>query len=278
MTGSNMLQEGRRVPGSPTPLTSFLRPNHAEFEIDEKPALVIAHMQRGFGAESLFLPRERRPLAEAAVRASGVVESCRALVDAFRANGLPVIFLQAIPNPIGKLPAYGGLFQKMSEPIEDDTPGPYPAFRPFFTDEHMRRGLEVMPEMGYVEGQGSDYVLYHWAVHAFTNSGLDLVLKKEKCQTIVWGGIPLNGIVYASSIVAGDLWYSGIIPVDASSVTAPPWIPGYHDGLHDVVAEAMVRGMATQYNQVTDTATVVEKLSRYSAAAAIPARATSGDR
>ena len=230
--------------------TKYLRPNHMNFEIVGKPALVLNHMQRGLAGEGLFIPNWG-PNAAKGIADSGMVKKCRTLADAFRAKNLPVIFVQAIPNPIGKVPAYGDLYREIEAAN---------IARPYFTDELIRKGLEVMPEMGYIEGK--DELIYNWLIHAFTNSGLDAVLKKHKCETIVWGGFAQNSVVYTSSLVAGDLWYNGIIPVDASYICVPPMTPGYHDGIDDIVAEAIVRVLAPTINQVTDTATVLERLSK----------------
>ncbi|HWI72260.1 MAG TPA: isochorismatase family protein [Baekduia sp.] len=244
--------------------TKFLRPNHGDFELVGKPALVLMHMQEGIAGEHLFLGKDLRPIAKEALAASGVVERCRALADAFRARDLPVIFVQAIPDPIGKVPAYGDVAGVAAMP--DDAPGPNRAYRPFFTDEYVRRGLEVMPAMGYREGEHRDHVLYHWLINAFTNSGLDVVLKKEGCETIVWGGVPLTPSVYVSSVAAWDLGYNGIIPVDAGSIggVRRPSVPeDEHERVLDVMAEAVVGFMAPHDNQVTDTATVLQKLEHF---------------
>lgn len=233
--------------------TKFLRPNHMDFEIVGKPALVLNHMQVGLAGEGTFIPNWG-PNAKKGITDSGMVEKCRILADAFRARDLPVIFVNAIPNPIGRVPAYGDLYREIEAAN---------IARSFFTDEYIRRGLEVMPEMGYIEGK--DEVLYNWLLHAFTNSGLDVVLKKHKCETIVWGGFAQNSVVYTSSLVAGDLWYNGIIPVDASYICVPPSTPGYYEGIDNVVAEAVVRVMAPTINQVTDTNSVLERLKKFAA-------------
>jgi len=131
--------------------------------------------------------------------------------------------------------------------------------RPFLTDDYIRRGLEVMPEMGYVEGK--DEVLFNWLLHAFTNSGLDVVLKKHKVDTIVWGGFAQNSVNYTSSLVAGDLWYNSIQPVDASYICVPPQTPGFYEGIDEVVAEAVIKVMMPTVNHCTDTDTVLSKLN-----------------
>lgn len=229
--------------------TKHLRPDHANFEIVGKPALVLNHMQRGLAGEGMFIPNWG-PNAKKGIEASGMVENCRKLADAFRQRDLPVIFVNAIPNPIGKIPAYGDLYREIEAAKID---------RPFLTDDYIRRGLEVMPEMGYVEGK--DEVLYNWLLHAFTNSGLDVVLKKHKVDTIVWGGFAQNSVNYTSSLVAGDLWYNSIQPVDASYICVPPQTPGFYEGIDEVVAEAVIKVMMPTVNHCTDTDTVLSKLN-----------------
>jgi nicotinamidase-related amidase len=237
--------------------TKFLSPDHMNFEIVGKPALVIMHLQRGIAGEGDFSTNWNLK-ATTAIRESGMLKNCRELADAFRAKDLPVIFVQAVGNPIRKVPEYGYFYRQIEAANIN---------RPYFTDEIIRKGLEVIPEMGYVEGK--DHVLYAWMAHAFTASGLDFLLKKEKCETIVWGGFAQHSAVYSSSMVAGDLWYNGIIPADASCICVPTPITGHHEGIDDIVAEAIIGVLAPAVNQVTDTATVLKKLERYTSAATV---------
>lgn len=228
--------------------TRYLRQDHGDFEIAGKPALVLNHMQRGLAGEGMFIPNWG-PNAKKGIEASGMVENCRKLADAFREKDLPVIFVNAIPNPLGKVPAYGDLFREIEAANISE---------PFMTNDYIRRGLEVMPEMGY--DPEKDIVLYNWLIHSFTNSGLDVVLKMNNVETIVWGGFAQNSVNYTSSLVAGDLWYNCIQPVDASYICVPPSTPGFYEGLDDVVAEAVIRVLMPTVNHCTDTATFLEKL------------------
>lgn len=208
---------------------------------------MLLHLQRGLAGEGLFIPNWG-PNVRKDIDDSLMVQRCRELADAFRASGLPVIFVNAIPNPIGVVPAYGDLFHE----IEAGS-----TIEPFFTDERIRRGLEVMPELGYIEGR--DELLYSWLIGPFTNSGLDAVLKKHRVDTIVWGGFAQRSVCYTSILAAGDLWYNSVLPVDASVVVTPPTNPGYHPGLEDIVAEAVVRVLAPSVSKVTDTAAVLDR-------------------
>lgn len=225
----------------------YLRSNHKDWKMQGKPALILMHMQRGLAGEGMFIPNWG-PHAAKGIADSGMVPKCRELADTFRAKGLPVIFVNAIPNETGKLPAYGDLFREIEAAK---------CTRHYLTDEFMRKGLEVMPEMGQVP---SDEVVYNWLIGSFTNSGLDMILRKHKVETLILGGFAQQSVVYSTAIVAGDLLYSCVIPVDASYVCVPAVTPGYYDTLDDIVSEGLIRVMAPSIAHVTDTADVLSHL------------------
>jgi nicotinamidase-related amidase len=225
----------------------YLRPDHRNWRLEGKPALVLMHMQKGLAGEGMFIPNWG-PHAAKGIAESGMVRKCRELADAFRYKKLPVVFVNAIPNPIRKVPAYGDLFREIEAAK---------LARPFFTDDFIRKGLEVMPEMGQVE---SDEVVYNWMIGSFTNSGLEMVLRKENVSTLILAGFAQQSVVYSTAVVAGDLWFNCVIPVDASYVCVPAVTPGYHDKLDDIVAEALVRVMGPSLTHMTDTADVIAHL------------------
>ena len=231
--------------------TKFLRKDHANFEIAGKPALCVNHMQRGLAGDGMFIPNWG-PNAKQGIIDSGMTEKCRELADAFRAKGLPVIFVNAIPKPLPQTTSYGDLCREQD--------AAFPEYKPYYTDEWTRKGLEVMPEMGQTE---KDYVLYNWNVHPFTNSGLDLLCRVLAVDTLVWCGFAQNSVVYTSCVVAADYWINSIVPVDASYICVPPMTPDYYEGIDDVVAEAVVRVMMPTAARCTDTATFIEKLEKW---------------
>jgi len=231
--------------------TKYLRKDHANFEIVGKPALCVNHMQRGLAGEGLFIPNWG-PNAKKGIIDSGMTEKCRELADAFRAKGLPVIFVNAIPKPMPYSTAYGDLSREQD--------AAFPQYKPFYTDEFTRKGLEVMPEMGLTD---KDYVLYNWNIHPFTNSGLDELCRVLSVDTLVWVGFAQNSVVYTSCLVAADHWLNSIVPVDASYICVPPMTPDYYEGIDDVVAEAVVRVMMPTVARVTDTAAVLNKINNF---------------
>ena len=78
------------------PSLKYLRKEHANFEIVGRPALILNHMQRGLAGEGMFIPNWG-PHAADGIKACGMVDNCRKLVDAFHEAGLPVIFCNAVP-------------------------------------------------------------------------------------------------------------------------------------------------------------------------------------
>ena len=230
--------------------TKYLRKNHKDFEIAGKPAVVFNHMQVGLCGGGSFTANWSENAVKQ-IEETGFIPNCIKLAEAFRAKGLPVVFVNAIPDPFGILPAYGDLPRELKSTFGARG---YPRW---FTDEWYRKGLEVMPEMNL---QDTDYVLFNWLVHPFTCSGLDRVLRANHVDTIVWAGYAQHSACTTATLVAADYWFNNILPVDASPVVIPGNLPEKHDGLTEIVAEATVRVQAAQVAHCTDTATVIEKL------------------
>lgn len=238
--------------------SQFLRKDHRNFDIVGKPALVLNHMQKGLAGEGLFIPNWG-PNAKKGIEASGMVEKCRQLADAFRARDLPVFFVNAIPKPVPFSTSYGDLAREQD--------AAFPKYVPYHTDQWTRKGLEVMPEMGLTE---TDYIMYNWNVHPFTNSGLDQFCRVLGIDTLVWVGFAQNSVVYTSCVVASDYWLNSIVPVDASYICVPPMTPDYYEGLDNVVAEAVVRVMMPTVARCTDTATMLDKIINFKGKTELP--------
>ena len=74
-----------------------------EWKMEGKPALVLLHYQEGIIGKGEWIQGWYEPAKQACIK-SGMFENTKALLDAFREKDLPVVFVNAIPNPIGKLP------------------------------------------------------------------------------------------------------------------------------------------------------------------------------
>ncbi len=197
-----------------------------EWEMKGKPALVILHMQQGIVGR-----RGNIPGLYEAVRKSGIIPRQQALLKAFRGKDLPVVFVRALhvtgaQDPCGVLPAYGHLCRLIEAAKE--TPD----------------NLEIIPEVAPRPGEP---VLTNWMVGAFTNSGLDEVLKARGAETIVLAGCVTHIAVYTAALQAIDRWYSVIITADACTVS-----PG-QERAEEVVLEEMAPNIAL----VTSTEDVI---------------------
>jgi nicotinamidase-related amidase len=171
----------------------------ADWEMQGRPALVILHMQQGIVGK-----RGNIPGLYQAVQDSGIIPRQQALLQAFRAKGLPVVFVRALhvtkaQDPCGVLPAYGNLCRLIEAAKE--TPD----------------NLEIIPEVAPLPGEP---VLTNWMIGAFTSSGLEEVLKARGAQTLVLAGCVTHIAVYAAALQAIDRWYPVIIARDACTV--PP--------------------------------------------------------
>jgi hypothetical protein len=76
-----------------------------KWQMEGKPVLVILHLQEGMvgSGEEFHFPGRRT--AAGAYRASGVLPNVINLLEAFRNASLPRVFVSAMPNPLGRLPA-----------------------------------------------------------------------------------------------------------------------------------------------------------------------------
>jgi nicotinamidase-related amidase len=168
-----------------------------EWKLKGKPALVILHMQEGIVGS--LLPEERAR----EVRESDHTPHQQALLKAFRARKLPVIFVNVdVPiNPPDIFPAYGTMFDYLSKQAETRRSG----------DDNLKR-LDVIPELALLPGEP---VLFNWFLGAFAHSGLEEVLKERGVDTIVFFGGALHIAVFNATLQAVDLSYSVIVPQDA---------------------------------------------------------------
>jgi nicotinamidase-related amidase len=215
------------------------------------PALVLFHMQRGLAGEQDFIPNWGGD-AVGAIRDSGMVEKIQELLAAFRAKKLPVAFVNAIPNPLGKVPAYGYLYDEIRAANFEKLD--------LLHDERLRYGLDVMPEMAR---QPDEPILMSWLLGGFTMSGLDTWLKLNKVDTCVFGGFAGHSVVYTSTLQAGDYWYNVVIPRDATCVLIPRMtIPEGWDpvGADKKVEEVVFDILAPTYSLVTTTTDVIKHL------------------
>ena len=217
-----------------------------EWKMEGKPALVLLHYQEGIIGKGEWIQGWFEPAKEACIK-SGMFENTKALLDAFREKNLPVVFVNAIPNPIGKLPKYGYLNDKNREHYCSD---------PLVENKELAAGLAVMPEM---ERRPNEPVLYNWLLAGFTHSGLDAYLRSQGVETLVLCGFALNSVVYHTAVQATDLWYNCIIPSDTAAVYMPRK-PGEKPDIDEVVTKVVLEELAPSLSLVTTAADVIAHL------------------
>jgi nicotinamidase-related amidase len=164
-----------------------------DWEIRGKPALIILHMQ-----ELIAVGRADPSLLDA-MKKAGTIPHQQTLLKAFRDKKLPVIYVNVLvtsnkQNPAGSFPAYGNLFRRME------------------AREAYPNDMEVIPELSPQPGEP---VLSNWFIGAFSNSGLDQVLKARGVETLVLTGVATHVVVYTTALQAIELMYSVILVSDA---------------------------------------------------------------
>lgn len=194
------------------------------WKMDGKPALVLLHMQKGIASEGTFIPGWRGDALKA-IKESGMIARMQKLLKAFRNKKLPIIFVNVSPNPIGILPAYGKLFRKIEEANLNAN---------ILNSQSIRESLEVIPEL---DRRPDEPLLINWLLGGFTNSGLDVVLRLKGVKTVVLAGFAAHQIVHTTMVQASDLWYSVIIPRDAS--TSPSAERKAYEAMMDITAPLM---------------------------------------
>lgn len=217
-----------------------------EWKMEGKPALVLLHYQEGIIGKGTWIQGWYEN-AKKACEEVGMFENTKALLAAFREKNLPVVFVNAIPNPIGKLPKYGYLMDKNREHYNDAV---------MFENEDLIEGLKVMPEM---ERRSNEPVLYNWLLAGFTQSGLDAYLRSQGAETLVICGFALNSVVYHTAVQATDLWYNCIIPSDTAAVYMPRK-PGEKPDIDEVVTKVVLEELAPSLSLVTTAADVIAHL------------------
>ena len=155
--------------------------------IDPQTALVVIDLQNGI----VNRPQEPSDLP----RFADVVERSKALADAFRAHGLPVVLVNVAGAPAGRT----------------DTPRRLPGDVPadFFA---IADGLNTSPD---------DVIVTKRSIGAFATTDLDAILRDRGVSQIVFTGIATSIGVESTARYAYDLGYNVTFAIDAMSDLTP---------------------------------------------------------
>jgi len=144
--------------------------------LDPRTALIIVDLQQGVVSLPLAHP------------VAGVVENARALADAFRAHGLPVVLVNVAGRPPGRTEQVRSL-------------GALPAG---WTD--------LIPELNR---QPNDHCLTKHTAGAFTRTGLEAYLRGLGVTQVVLAGIATSSGVEATARQAYELGFNVTLATDA---------------------------------------------------------------
>jgi len=144
--------------------------------LDQNTALIIIDLQKGVVSIPLAHP------------AAEVVNNARALADAFRSHGLPVVLV----NVAGAAPG------------RTEQPRRTMSFPPGWTD--------LVPELNR---QPSDHTITKYTPGAFTKTGLEEHLRGQGVSQVVLAGISTSSGVESTARQAYELGFHGTFAIDA---------------------------------------------------------------
>ena len=173
-----------------------------DWKFDGPPALIINHMQMGIVGTGEYSGAPHAQEA-AAIQASDMIASQKKLIDAFRAKGYPVIFISVVPNPFGRLPKWGFIY--------DMNAAKAPVGH--VDKEKVRASCEVIPELGR---RSDELLLYHTGCCPFTGSNLEDCLRKLGSEELVLAGFTAHSTLYNTVVQATNHWYSVVVARDAT--------------------------------------------------------------
>ena len=144
----------------------------------------------------------------------GVVPKMHDLLKAFRAKGLPVIFVNARTPVDTKFPIYGKF---------------WPGVEKSKVNFMGTRDVEVIDEIAPAAGEP---MFYNWPFGIFQGNDLEQYLVDQGIETVVLVGVATGMAVDTAAFAMADRLYNLIVPIDTAT-----------DGnkeLHDVIFKSMI--------------------------------------
>ncbi|MBN1321521.1 MAG: cysteine hydrolase [Thermoleophilia bacterium] len=174
-------------------------------------ALLIVHMQNSV----CKVPSPLEALGHwRAAEEDGIVPRIRALQEAFRAKGLPVIFVCTYTPLEFKAPIYGGF---------------WPGAKESGANRMGTRDVEVIEELAPVEGEP---VFYNWPFNILESTDLHEHLMDGGIETVVLAGVATGMSLGTAAFALAERFYNLIVPSDACTDA--------RRDLHRVIIESMI--------------------------------------
>ena len=186
-----------------------------EWTLVGKTALLFVHMQNAI----IKAPSVLEPLGHIrATQEDKIIPNMEKLLKAFRAKGLPVVFVNAYTPEETKLPVYGRFWPSLSRNRVNYKGTP---------------DVEVIDEL---KPQPGEPVFYNWPFGIFQGNEMDKYLTDNGVETIVLAGVATGMAVGVAAFALADRFYNTIVPSDTAT-----------DGnkeLHEVIFKAMLPAIA----------------------------------
>jgi nicotinamidase-related amidase len=165
----------------------------SEWSMAGKPALLIVHMQNSICMVGGSLEHMGHC---GAAREAGIIPRIQALQKAFRAKGLPVIYVVARHPAEFKVPAYGPF---------------WPIARDLKVNLDGTTDVDIVAELSPAPGEP---IFYNWPFDIFQMTGLDKYLESQDVETTVLTGVATGMAIGHSAFALADHLYSLIVPSD----------------------------------------------------------------
>jgi nicotinamidase-related amidase len=165
----------------------------SDWSMAGKPALLIVHMQNtickvGGSLEGMGHCK--------AARDTGIIANIQALQKAFRAKGLPVVFVVTRHPAKFHVPAYGPF---------------WPAARDLGVNLAGTEDVQIIDELAPAAGEK---VFYNWPFDVFRVNKLERFLRKQGVETVVLTGVATGMAIGHASFSLADRLFSLIVPSD----------------------------------------------------------------
>jgi nicotinamidase-related amidase len=201
--------------------------NAPEWQLVGKTALLFVHMQNAI----VKAPSVLEPLGHIrATEEDQIIPKMQELLKAFRAKGLPVVFVNAYTPEGAKLPVYGRFWHSLSK---------------HRVNYKGTSDVEVIDELAPLPGEP---LFYNFPFGIFQGNDMEKYLADQGVETIVLAGVATGMAVGVAAFALADRFYNIIVPSDTST-----------DGnkeLHEVIFRAMLPAISL----VTTTEDVIAHL------------------
>jgi biuret amidohydrolase len=199
----------------------------SEWTLIGKTALVVVHLQNAICKSPSpldFMGHQR------ATTQDGIIPHIADLLAAFRAEGLPVIYIVAAHPDKPDIPAYGAFWQGL----------------PGLQVNHMgTRDVEIVDELTPQDGEP---VIYNWPFDIFRCTDVAQRLRDHGVETVVLVGVATGMAVVTAAYQLADRFFNLIVPADC--------VTDGNRQLH----EAIMDGIMPVIGLVTTSADVIAHL------------------